>query len=319
MPVPYTFEVNGRRVYATGWNWVPVDIFHGVPRPKRRPISSGLARDAHVVLLRVWGGGLIESTSFYDACDRLGIMVWQELSQSSSGTESTPSTDPAFIDLMTSEARAIVSARRAHPSLVLWCGGNELADETGPLDKSRSPVLASLRDVFATDDPDRAWLPTSPTGPRFHNRIEDIEAAPDDLHDVHGPWEHQGLLGQAVLYDRGTSLLNSEFGVEGMANRRTLEALIDPEHRWPATRANPVYRHLGDWWINERLVQESFGGGLDDIETLRRASQHLQADGLRYAVEANRRREPRHSGSLPWQLNESYPNAWCTCSHRPPR
>ena len=157
MPDQYTFEVNGRRVYATGWNWVPVDIFDGVPRPEAEAHLLRLARDAHVVLLRVWGGGLIESTSFYDACDRLGIMVWQELSQSSSGTESAPSTDLAFIELLPGETRAIVSARRAHPSLVLWCGGNELADETGPLDELRSPVLASLRDVFATADPDRAW------------------------------------------------------------------------------------------------------------------------------------------------------------------
>ncbi|HEX5828129.1 MAG TPA: glycoside hydrolase family 2 TIM barrel-domain containing protein [Candidatus Limnocylindrales bacterium] len=310
----YTFVVNGRRIYATGWNWVPVDVFHGVPRPEAEAHLLRLARDAHVVLLRVWGGGIVESTSFYDACDRLGIMVWQELAQSSSGAESTPAADDEFVQRMVAETRVIIASRRDHPSLALWCGGNELADASGPLDEARSPVLAALREVVAAEDPDRPWLPTSPTGPRFHNRLEDIEAAPDDLHDVHGPWEHQGLLGQAVLYDRGTSLLNSEFGVEGMANRRTLEALIAPGHRWPATRENPVYRHLGDWWNNEPLVQASFGGGIEDLDTLRRASQHLQADGLRYAVEANRRREPRQSGSLPWQLNESYPNAWCTAA-----
>ena len=74
----------------------------------------------------------------------------------------------------------------------------------------------------------------------------------------------------------------------------------------------PVYRHLGDWWNDEPLVQAAFGGGIDDLDTLRRASQQLQADGLRYAVEANRRRWPRSAGTLPWQLNESFPNAWCT-------
>ncbi|HET7829354.1 MAG TPA: hypothetical protein VFL03_07335, partial [Candidatus Limnocylindrales bacterium] len=307
----YTFEVNGTRVYATGWNWVPVDVFHGVRRPALEEHLLRLAADARVVLLRVWGGGLIESESFYDACDRLGIMVWQELSQSSSGVDSVPSTDEAFVRLMADEARAVAPRVAAHPSLVLWCGGNELADEAGPLDE-RSPVLAAIRDGLADTDPSRAWLPTSPTGPRFHNRLEDIEADPDGLHDVHGPWEHQGLDGQARLYDAGTSLLNSEFGVEGMANRRQLEALIRPEHRWPADRTNPVYRHLGDWWDNAPLVQASFGGRIRDVDGMRRASQHLQADGLRYAVEANRRREPRHSGSLPWQLNESFPNAWCT-------
>jgi beta-mannosidase len=298
---------------VNGWNWVPADALYGVPRPDRVEHLLHLAAGANVNLLRVWGGGLIETEAFYGPCDRLGIMVWQEFSQSSSGIESTPSADPAYVELMRHEAEAIVPLRRNHPSLAVWCGGNELENAGGgPLDEEQSPVLAALRDVVRRLDPERAWLPTSPTGPRFHNRLDVIAADPDGLHDVHGPWEHQGLAAHHELYDRGTSLFNSEFGVEGMANRRTHEALIRPEHRWPAGRDNAVYRHLGDWWNNEPLVQESFGGRLRDLDSLRRASQFLQAEGLRYAIEANRRRWPRNSGSIPWQLNESYPNAWCT-------
>src|SRR3954453_8725862 len=112
------------------------------PPPPAAPPRRGPPAAAHVGLLRVWGGGLIESDSFYDACDRLGIMVWQELSMSSSGVESVPSADPAFVALMASEARDIAPRVAVHPSLVLWCGGNELADEEGPLDE-RSPVLAA--------------------------------------------------------------------------------------------------------------------------------------------------------------------------------
>jgi beta-mannosidase len=283
-----------------------------VPRADRLGHLLRLARDANVNLLRIWGGGLIESEAFYDACDTLGILVWQEFSQSSSGFDSTPSTDPAFVEALAADARAIVPLRRNHPSLAVWCGGNELEDAAGPLDDARSPALAALHEVVAELDPDRAWLPTSPTGPQFANRLDVIAADPDALHDVHGPWEHQGLGAQERLYDAGTSLLNSEFGVEGMASRRSLEALVEPDHRWPPTRANPVYRHLGDWWINEPLVQSAFGGRLHDLDEVRRASRWLQAEGLRYAVEANRRRWPRNSGSIPWQLNESFPNAWCT-------
>ena len=308
---PYTFAINGRRIPITGWNWVPIDALYGVPRPARLAHLLRLAANANVNLLRVWGGGLIETEAFYDACDRLGILVWQEFSQSSSGVESTPASDPAYVEMMVREAEAIIPLRRNHPSLAVWCGGNELEDEAGPLDE-RSPVLAALDGVVGRLDPGRAWLPTSPTGPRFHNRLDVIADDPDGLHDVHGPWEHQGLRGQYELYDRGTSLFNSEFGVEGMTNRRVHEATISPERRQPPTRANPVYRHLGDWWINEPLVQEAFGGRLRGVEDLRRASQFLQAEGLRYAVEANRRRWPRNSGSIPWQFNESYPNAWCT-------
>jgi beta-mannosidase len=291
--LPYAFVVNGRPMQVNGWNWVPIDALYGVPRAEKLEHLLGLAARANVNLLRVWGGGLIETTEFYELCDRLGILVWQEFVQSSSGIESVPSDDPEFIRSMADDAREIVPRRRRHPSLAIWCGGNELtADDS-------TPVIAALRDVVHELDPSRRWYPTSPTGPNHD-------------YDVHGPWEHQGLRKHYEHYDTRTSLLHSEFGVEGMTNRRALEALIDEEHRWPADRSNPLYEHLGAWWNNAGLVQEAFGGRIEDVETMRRASQWLQYEGLRYAVEAQRRRWPQCSGTLPWQFNESFPNAWCT-------
>jgi beta-mannosidase len=311
---PWQFVVNGRPMEVAGWNWTPVDALYGVPRPDRLDHLLRLARTSHANLLRVWGGGLIETDAFYDACDRLGLLVWQEFSQSSSGIDDTPSTDPGFVDLMRREAETIVPLRRNHPSLAVWCGGNELQDADGPLEDDRSPVLAALHDVVARLDPDRIWLPTSPTGRHFANRLDVIASDPEGLEDVHGPWEHQGLDQHHLLWDVGTSRFNAEFGVEGMANRRTHERLIRPEHRWPPDPSNPVYRHLGSWWNNAPFVAAAFGGQIPegDLEMLRRASQWLQAEGLAYAIEANRRRWPRTGGSIPWQLHESFPNAWCT-------
>jgi beta-mannosidase len=288
---PGTFVVNGVPMSVKGWNWVPIDALYGVPRPAKLAHLLELAARAGVNLLRVWGGGLIETAEFYEHCDRLGLLVWQEFSQSSSGTESVPSDDPEFIATMVADAREIVPRRRHHASLALWCGGNELDGDDS------TPVLGALRDVVHELDPGRAWLPTSPLG------------GPDD--DVHGPWEHQGLRRHNQCYETRTARLHSEFGVEGMTNRRALEALIDEAHRWPAERTNPVYEHLGAWWNNAPLVQEAFGGRIEDVDTMRRASQWLQYDGLRYAVEATLR---RGAGVIPWQFNEAYPNAWCTCA-----
>ena len=76
--------------------------------------------------------------------------------------------------------------KRHHPSLVLWCGGNELASAEGPLDES-APVLGALRDVVRELDPGRGWLPTSPSGPSSLNRLDLIAADPEGQHDVHGP------------------------------------------------------------------------------------------------------------------------------------
>ncbi|QZN85495.1 hypothetical protein [Cellulomonas sp. C5510] len=308
----YTAEVNGVRLPLVGWNWAPADAQYGAVPPERVRHLVDLAARSGAALLRVWGGGLVETEEFYDACDRAGLLVWQEFSQSSSGMQSAPATDDAFVDLLRREAAALVPARTHHPSLLLWGGGNELDDGGVPLDEERSPALAALRDEVTRLDPGRSWLPTSPTGPAFHHRADVIAAAPDDQHDVHGPWEHQGLTGQQALADAGTCLAHSEFGVEGMANRRLLDDLVPASEVWPLDRSNPVHRHLGEWWDNAPLVQECFGGRLADVEGYRRASQHLQSTGLAYAVEADRRRWPRCSLVLPWQLAESYPNTWCT-------
>jgi beta-mannosidase len=284
----YMLVVNGQPVPVKGWNWVPLDALYGVPRPEKLERLLRLAARANVNLLRVWGGGLVETQEFYDLCDRLGLLVWQEFSQSSSGMDSVPANDDEFVQLMAADAREIVVRKRHHPSLAIWCGGNELtADDS-------HPVLRALRDVVGELDAGRAWLPTSPLGD-----------------DVHGPWEHQGLRKHHDLYDNATAKLYSEFGVEGMTNRAALEQLIDVERRWPAGRTNPVYEHLGAWWNNAPLVQECFGGAIGDVETMRRASQWLQYEGLRYAVEACLR---RGCGTIPWQFNESFPNAWCTCA-----
>jgi beta-mannosidase len=256
---PYTFAVNGRRLYVCGWNWVPIDAVYGPRREEKLDHLLELARRAQVNLLRVWGGGLIERSHFYQRCDELGLMVWQEFSLSSSGIESKPSDDPAYLALLEGEARAIVPRRRNHPSLVLWCGGNELQDRDGSPLGDEEPALAALGGVVRALDPGRAWLPTSPTGRVFLNRLDHIERDPAGLHDVHGPWEHQGAAEHYRLYDRGTSLFASEFGAEGMSNRRALEALVPAEDRWPAGRENPVYHHLGSWWNNEPLVQSTFG------------------------------------------------------------
>lgn len=309
---PYTFVVNGERVYLRGWNWVPMDVHHGVEDPDRLAHLLALAARAHVNLLRVWGGGLIEKEAFYDACDRLGIMVWQEFPLSSSGIASTPSRDPEYLDRIAAVAESAIPRRSHHPSLGLWCGGNELAAADGrPLDDAE-PVLAVLHEAVTRLDPGRGWLPTSPSGPHATCTLDNIARDPDGQHDVHGPWEHQGIEGQRTLYDRSTSLLHSEFGVEGMTNPSTLEVYLSPQHRLPADRTNPHWVHRGDWWINTTLVGDCFPGAVEELEALSRASQFLQAEGLRYGVEANRRRQWRNSGSIPWQFNEPYPNGFCT-------
>ena len=176
------------------------------------------------------------------------------------------------------------------------------------------PVIRVISDAVKRLDPSRYFLESSPTGRMFNNTLENIEKDPEGLHDVHGPWEHQGLTEQYTLYNAGTSLLSSEFGVEGMTNYDTLAKSMEESHLWPPSRENEFYFHRGSWWNNYPFLQECFGGEIKEIRTAVKASQFLQYEGLKYAVEANRRRAFSCSGTFPWQFNEPYPNNTCTCS-----
>lgn len=306
----YGLAVNGVDVPLAGVNWAPADAQFGSVTPERLDHLLDLAVAAGVRLIRVWGGGLVETPEFYAGCDVRGLLVWQEFSQSSSGLQSAPGSDPAFLSALERDARELVAARTHHPSLVIWGGGNELEGDDGPLRTEESAALTRLASVVAELDPDRAWLPTSPSGPVFHHRLV-ASAELGEQHDVHGPWEFQGLEAQHALADSGAYLAHTEFGVEGIANARLWAHLVPDGRGEPADRSNPLHRHLGEWWDNAVQVQELFGGDLP-LDELRRASQWLQTVGLATVLEADRRRWPRTSMVLPWQLAESYPNTWGT-------
>lgn len=318
--LPYGLRVNGEPVPLAGVNWAPTDAQFGSVTRERLAHLLDLAVAAGVRLVRVWGGGLVETPEFFAACDERGLLVWQEFSQSSSGLQSAPSDDPDFLAGLEADARELVPARIHHPSLAIWGGGNELEGEAGPLRTEDSAALRTLAGVVAELDPGRHWLPTSPSGPVFHHRLVDLDTGAEQ-HDVHGPWEYQGLEAQHTLAAGGSFLAHTEFGVEGIANRRLWEHVVPEGHGEPADRSNPLHRHLGEWWDNAPQVRELFGGGPGrgergrgelSLEELRRASQWLQCSGLATALEGDRRRWPRTSMVLPWQLAESYPNTWGT-------
>src|SRR4029079_421443 len=109
--------VNGERTFMRGWNWVPIDVNYGVPQPEKLERLLRLAAHANVNVLRLWGAGVSESEECYSLCDRLGVLVWQEFSQSSSGLESTPSDDPDFVYTLGADAPDIAPSRAQHPAL----------------------------------------------------------------------------------------------------------------------------------------------------------------------------------------------------------
>jgi beta-mannosidase len=304
---PFILQVNGQRLFQKGWNWVPADQLGGAPAEERAMALLELARQAGVNMLRCWGGGDPETAAFYNQCDRLGLLVWQEFPLSSAGISNAPPRAPDYLRRLEVFAQAVVRARRNHPSLAVWGGGNELTEPGSSLPLTpKHPYARTLKRVISQYDPDRQFRPSSPLGPQF-------DADPDkgELWDVHGPWEYsQRQLGQQYWrFNSIKPLLHSEFGLPGEASLETKHQYLSAQYR---TRSNPGRRHHGGaWWDHHDALERVFGR-IEDEEQFVLASQWLQAEGLRYAIEESRRRWPHTTGVFPWQLNEPWPLAVCT-------
>jgi beta-mannosidase len=117
----FFFEVNNIPVFCGGSNWIPADNF--IPRisPKKYRDWVKLVVDGNQSMIRVWGGGIFEEQAFYDACDELGVLVWQDFLF---GCGNYPAY-PEFLDSVKREAEANVRILRHHPSIVIWAGNNE--------------------------------------------------------------------------------------------------------------------------------------------------------------------------------------------------
>ncbi|HWG84468.1 MAG TPA: glycoside hydrolase family 2 TIM barrel-domain containing protein, partial [Deinococcales bacterium] len=313
-PLGYTFTVNGKRLLVKGWNIVPLDLMYGRhDLGERYAQLVRQARDSHANLLRVNGVGLIERRVLYDLCDRAGLMLWQEFTLSSSGIDNVPPGSPGMLERLRAEATAIIPLRRNHPSLAVWCGGNELTDENRvPASEQSSPALALIGSLVRALDPDRPYLPTSPTGPMYDLEDHAGLERPGEQHDVHGGWHYRGPVETYLGLNNSTALFHSEFGTQGAVAPSSLRRFVGERNMLPPDATNPIWVHHGAWWMQAHRVREVFGG-FEGIEQYLRLSQLIQAEGLRYGIEANRRRWPRLSGVMPWQLNEPWPNAHNTC------
>jgi beta-mannosidase len=304
----YTFVVNGRKTYINGVNLTPLDMMYGCVNYARYDELLMKLKKANINLVRVWGGGVIETREFYDLCDKYGIMVWQEFIQSSSGIESTPSIHENFIRELAASAEHAVKVKRNNVSHTIWSGGNELTDQNGVPSTFEDENIRMLKRLVDLYDEGKYMLPTSASGPiSFADYTQ-----PGRNHDVHGPWKFLGAEEHYNFYNKIDSQFHSEFGCDSLSNYESIKKILSLENHYPMNMSeNYDWRHHGEWWDTFQRDSEIFGD-IDDLEVFCKLSQFIQAEALRYALEANRRRAFQNSGSIVWQGNEPYPNVSCT-------
>lgn len=310
--------VNGRPVFLQGANWVPVLPNFADATPDRYRKLLETYKDLGANILRVWGGASLERECFYEMCNELGLMVWQEFPLSSSGIDNWPPEDDKSIAALTAIARSYIERRQHHPSLIVWCGGNELqgnlaGGKTGggkPCDLEH-PLLCALDNVVSEMDPRRRFLATSSSGPRFGADPADYGKG---IHwDVHGPWKAEGNLdeGWTRYWAGDDSLMRSETGSPSASPAHIIRNSAGDLDPMPGTADNPLWRRTSTWWIEWHQFVSEVGREPESLEEYVTWSQERQKKALSIAASACKGRFPRCGGFIVWMGHDCFP---CTAN-----
>lgn len=284
---PWTFVINGRKIYAKGGNWAPADPYYRTDAAMYERFILH-AKNAHFNMIRWWGGGMAERDSFFDLCDEHGIMLFQDFFLANCRRYDDPEYRE-FLKRLVPQARGYVRRLRNHPSIVLWTGGNEFPE---------SKATRLLGKVAAEEDPTRPYRPPSPTAGEHH-----------------GPYKYR----PEKIYswcNANFPQVRSEFGSGAASNADAIRKII-PAWELPVLLENKPLTiswlvHCAHCWMDHVKTLE-FYGPIKDLDIYCAASQYPRAEGRRYAIEAMRRKKFRTSCTLFWQFNESYANASSNC------
>jgi len=313
----FRFVLNGVGIFARGANWIPADSFVGAIGADRYERLIEDARDAHMNMLRVWGGGIYEHDLFYDLCDRHGLLVWQDFMFSCAAYPEAPLA--AEVEL---EARSQVARLAAHPSLALWCGNNEnqwIHDMQFPERRGERVPGSLFYDeilprVVEALDPRTPYWPGSPFGGNDHNAREEGDAHNWEV--WHG--QSRRRFGDEAVgeptpervaftrYAEDEGRFISEFGVLAAPDRETLRRWIPAGQL--AHHSAAMDHHTKDTPKNKiDMLLESVTGVAEDLDEFVDFSMIAQAEALKFGIEHFRRRAPHCSGALVWQLNDCWP------------
>jgi beta-mannosidase len=304
----FTFIVNGQPIIAKGSNWIPADSFSTRITSERLEKLIGDAVLTHQNMLRVWGGGFYEDDRFYEVCDRLGILVWQECIFSCSVY---PLDEPDFLENVHQEVLENVRRLRHHASLALWCGNNEM--EWGLVGWewpgiNLEPIKAAYTQFFhqllpawiASEDPDHAYWPSSPSsGVAFQDPNGQTQG------DSHY-WEVWHGRKSFSAYRTQLPRFMSEFGFQALPPMETIRSFAE-EKDWNMT-SYIMECHQKNASGNQLIIAQMLDSFRlpKDFESLVYLSMVLQAEGIRYGAEHWRRHPERVSGILYWQLNDCW-------------
>nr|WP_315033632.1 glycoside hydrolase family 2 protein [uncultured Chryseobacterium sp.] len=311
----FYFKVNGNPLYIKGTNWIPADSFS--PRITKEKYQKLIkdSKEAHMNMIRIWGGGIYEYEEFYKACDENGILVWQDFMFAGSFYPA----DEDFLHNVKEEVKDQVNRLQNHPSIALWCGNNEIEEAIvnwgyqKQFKYSKNDSLQVWKDYKKlfhevipnalkenlTRDKNIYW-PSSPSIGWGHKE----SLTEGDSHYWGVWWGEQPF----EIYNEKVGRFMSEYGFQGMPSLETTKSMFsavqDLNVQNPTIQAHE--KHGRGWEIINEYMKRDYKIPTDFIQ-YNYVSQLLQARGMQIAIEAHRRARPYNMGTLYWQLNDCWP------------
>ncbi|WP_245535082.1 beta-mannosidase [Leadbettera azotonutricia] len=311
----FAHEVNGVQIFAMGADYIPEDNI--LPRVNakrtRRLLEQCVAANFNSV--RVWGGGNYPDDSFYDICDELGLVVWQDFMFACAVYDLTEE----FEKNIRAELADNIKRIRHHPSLGLWCGNNEMemfVDQmmwVGTM-KQKADYIKMYEYIFPQIlkalDPETFYWPASPSSGGSFDKPNDPNRGDVHYWDVwHGNKPFSDYRNYFFRYV-------SEFGFQSFPAMKTVESFTLPEDR--NVFSYVMERHQRNNAANGKIMNYMYQTFLypNNLDTLIYASQLLQAEAIKYGVEHFRRNRGRCMGAVYWQLNDCWPVAsWASIDY----
>lgn len=300
----FIFEINGRKIFAKGANWIPAENILSWLKESDYVKLLRMAKESNMNMLRVWGGGLYEDPTFYNTCDELGILVWQDFMFACA---EYPDHIDWFRKLANEEIRHQVLKLRHHPSIVLWCGNNENNwgfeewDYKLKVDGKNLGNRLYLEDfpkICAQEDPSRLYWPSSPYG---GSRANSSEAGDRHVWEIWSGWQDY------KYYTWDNSKFVSEFGFQAAPDPKTIDFFAEDNEKeiFSPTMLNHNKQVEGP----ERLLRFINGhyGLISNFDSIVYLTQLNQAEAIKTGVEHWRSRKYKTAGTLYWQINDSWP------------
>lgn len=293
---PVTLEINGRKVFCKGSNWVNPDIFPGtITAETYRPLIQ-MAHDAHFNMFRTWGGAIVNKEAFFEQCDEAGLMVWQEFPLACNDY----ADDAHYLRVLDQESRSIILRLRRHACVTIWCGGNELFNVWSGMTDQHKALRLLNRNCFDLDR-ETPFLPTSPV-----------------MGMGHGDYRFRDENGREVfqMFAQSDCTAYTEFGCPGPSDAEYLASFIPPGELFPPRPGTSWEHHhaFGAWevapdsWLFPSLIEEYFGP-CTTLGQMVAWGQLMQAEGYKCLYEEARRQKPYASMALNWCYNEPWPSA----------